>query len=245
MWDATTNMKPWWKVINVTLTPTRTHTHTYTYHTHTHTHTHAHAHTHTHIGGRKRGGTRQTEPSAVSPKSAETERNRQRVALDQFSNFNFVRSKGFYGGPLGPSDDHTWANFVKQHWRWPLALRVWVQNVPVCTFKTSPYVRSKLPRVYQHHAYMFQHMCAWCRHTRGRFECTHGGTFLNPHTSFPRFSRYHNTYKTHTNTNTHKHTQTHTNTHKHQIHHDHRERKRKRDKTRQEKTAQDEKTRED
>ena len=47
----------------------------------------------------------------------------------------------------------------------------------VCRFKTSPCVGSKRLRVYRQHAHMFQHMCAWCRHTRGRFECTHGGVF--------------------------------------------------------------------
>ena len=46
----------------------------------------------------------------------------------------------------------------------------------VCT-KRPPCLDSKRPRVYRHHAHMLKHMCAWCRHTRGRFESTHGGRF--------------------------------------------------------------------
>ena len=52
----------------------------------------------------------------------------------------------------------------------------------VSTFKTSPCVRSKRPRVYQHHARIWKHMCAWFRYTRGRFERTHGGRFEHTHT---------------------------------------------------------------
>ena len=40
----------------------------------------------------------------------------------------------------------------------------------VCRFKTSPCVPA--PR-----AHVETHVCAWCRHTRGRFECTHGDVF--------------------------------------------------------------------
>ena len=47
-------------------------------------------------------------------------------------NWKWVRSVGFFGGPLGPSDDPTWANFGKQNWRWHRpAFRVSLQNVPV------------------------------------------------------------------------------------------------------------------
>ena len=49
------------------------------------------------------------------------------------------------------------------------------------TQKKPPCVDSKRPRVYRHHAHMFQHMRAWCQYTRGRFESTHGG-FLDGHT---------------------------------------------------------------
>ena len=47
--------------------------------------------------------------------------------------------------------------------------------------KTPPCVHSKRPRVCRHHAHMCFNMCAWCRHTRGRFECTHGGVFERTH----------------------------------------------------------------
>ena len=46
---------------------------------------------------------------------------------------------------------------------------------PVCPLNTSPCVRSERLRVYRHHAQTCLNMCAWCRHTRGRIECIHGG----------------------------------------------------------------------
>ena len=60
-----------------------------------------------------------------------------------------------------------------------------------------------LPRVYRHHAHMLKHMCAWCRHTQGRFECTQGGRFVHTHTFFSTFFQR---AATHTNTHTHTHT---------------------------------------
>ena len=48
------------------------------------------------------------------------------------------------------------------------------QHVPVCPLNTSPCVRSNRARVYRYHAHMCFNMCAWCQHTRGRFECTQG-----------------------------------------------------------------------
>ena len=65
-----------------------------------------------------------------------------------------------------------------------------MKNVPVCTFKTFPFVPA--PR-----AHVFQHVCAWCRYTRGRFERTHGDV-LSGHTEFRSVS--------HTNTHTLTHT---------------------------------------
>ena len=53
--------------------------------------------------------------------------------------------------------------------------RVHVQNASVCTFKTFPCVPAASPHV--------SYMWAWCRYTRGRFECTHGGV-LNVYTGF-------------------------------------------------------------
>ena len=61
-----------------------------------------------------------------------------------------------------------------------------MKNVTVCTFKTSPCVPA--PR-----AHMSQHVCAWCRYTRGRFERTHGDV-LSGHTA------PHTTPQTHQNT---------------------------------------------
>ena len=75
----------------------------------------------------------------------------------------------------------------------------------VCPFKTPPCVRSKRPRVYRYHAHMLKHMCACCRHTGRRFECSHADV-LHRHT--------------------YRHTQTHTeNTHTQDTHgHTHRKR---------------------
>ena len=126
---------------------------------------------------------------------------------------------------------------------------VCIERVSVCTFKTFPCVLAACPHV--------SYMWAWCRYTRGRFECTHGGV-LNVHTVFffPRFF----TVPQHTNTNTHTHTK-HTPrppmTPRRQRHHDHttqhgdrnRERKRMRetrqDKKRGDETRQGGKTREE
>ena len=108
-----------------------------------------------------------------------------------------------------------------------------MKNVPVCTFKTSPFVPA--PR-----AHMFQHVCAWCRYKRGRFERTHGDV-LSGHTEFRSVS--------HTNTHTLTHTTQHITT-QHittTTHHGERQRQRKKTGTeREEKTEeerQDEKRR--
>ena len=71
---------------------------------------------------------------------------------------------------------------------------------PVCGFKTSPCVRTGTTRT-------CFNMCAWCRHTRGRCECTHGGVFEAKYRFFNVFSACRST---------HKHTRTHT-----KQHHDH------------------------
>ena len=47
--------------------------------------------------------------------------------------------------------------------------------------KTPPCVDSKRPCVCRQHAHMLLKMCACCRHTRGRFESTHGGVFESTH----------------------------------------------------------------
>ena len=88
----------------------------------------------------------------------------------------------------------------------------------VCGFKTSPCVRSKLPRVYVQNFPVCTGTMRTCFNTCARGADIHGdvlnvhtGTFLNPHTGFSTFSDYHNTHK-----HKHKHTHTHT-----QTHHDH------------------------
>ena len=70
----------------------------------------------------------------------------------------------------------------------------------VCPFKTSPCGRSKRPRVDVHHAHMLTHFCAWCRYTRRRFECTHGGVFESTHGFFPSFFSVPQHTQTHTHT---------------------------------------------
>ena len=74
------------------------------------------------------------------------------------------------------------------------------KNVPVCTFKTSPFVPA--PR-----AHMFQHVCAWCRYTRGRFERTHGDV-LSGHTEFRSVSHTNTHTLTHNTHNTPHHNTT-------------------------------------
>ena len=119
------------------------------------------------------------------------------------------------------------------------ALRVSIQNVPVCTFKASPCVPA--PR-----AHVFQHVRVVPAYT-GRFACTHGGV-LNPHTGV--FSVPHHTAHTH---HDHNHSHSHNDTHHrpHQRHHMHshtqhhtetqteRDREEKTEKRERDKTRQD------
>ena len=60
-----------------------------------------------------------------------------------------------------------------------------MKNVTVCTFTASPCVPAQ-------RAHMFQHVCAWCRYKRGRFERTHGGV-LSGHTGFFQCATTHHT----------------------------------------------------
>ena len=105
---------------------------------------------------------------------------------------------------------------------------------PVCGFRTSPCVPAPRAHVFQH---MFQH-----RHTRGRFECTHGGAleaqygFFHVFFSACRNSHTHQTHNTTTNNTTT--TTTHTTQHNTQHHTEterERERQRERDRERQRK----------
>ena len=101
-----------------------------------------------------------------------------------------------------------------------------MKNVPVCAFKTSPFVPA--PR-----AHVFQHVCAWCRYTRGRFERTHGDMLIG-HTEFRSVS--------HTNTHTLTHTTQHITTQHITTTTPHGERQRQRKKTgteREEKTEEE------
>ena len=78
-----------------------------------------------------------------------------------------------------------------------------MNNVSVCAFKTSPFVPA--PR-----AHMFQHVCAWCRYKRGRFERTHGDV-LSGHTEFFQCAtpHHHTTATTpHNNTRRQRETET-------------------------------------
>ena len=59
-------------------------------------------------------------------------------------------------------------------------LRVCIQHVPVCAFKTFPCVPATCPHVL--------YMWACCRYTRGHFERTHGDV-LNAHTEGRRGGR--------------------------------------------------------
>ena len=84
----------------------------------------------------------------------------------------------------------------------PKNLRVWIQDVPVCTDTTPA---------------CFDTCGAWCRYTRGRFESTHGGFFCvphhtpqththTPHTHTAQHTPPHNTQHTTQHTNPHAHT---------------------------------------
>ena len=77
-------------------------------------------------------------------------------------------------------------------------LRVSTQHVTVCTFRTSPCVPA--PR-----AHVLKHVCAWCPHSRRRFERAHGDV-LSGHTGFSSVS--HTTHRTHTPQHKTKHNTT-------------------------------------
>ena len=82
---------------------------------------------------------------------------------------------------------------------------------PCVRSKRPPCAHSKRPCLYQHHARKCYHMRAWCRYTRGRFECTHAGyrraTPHHTHTPRPqRHTRHNNNH--HNNTGTDRDRQT-------------------------------------
>ena len=61
-------------------------------------------------------------------------------------------------------------------------------KTPCVDSKTPPCADSKRLRVCPQHAHMLFSMCAWCRYTRGRFECTHGDRFKSTHGGRRQFS---------------------------------------------------------
>ena len=76
--------------------------------------------------------------------------------------------------------------------------------------QTPPCVHSKRTRVYRHHAHVLKHMCAWCWHTRGRFESTHGffhvsSACRNTHTPHTKHTHTPNTHHDHNDTHTTQH----------------------------------------
>ena len=106
-----------------------------------------------------------------------------------------------------------------------------MKNVPVCTFKTSPFVLA--PR-----AHVFQHVCAWCRYTRGRVEWTHGVSKRVTHTN-----THINTHTTH-HTTPHHTTAHHSTTQHNTTHYDHNTTRRKRERQRQTETEKEDRDRE-
>ena len=150
------------------------------------------------------GGERRIEPSGgwflrsvsqnnwsltASSGKANDWRNREHVVLDLFSNWKCVRFKGFFGEPLGSSENPTWANFGKQNWRWhppsspcvrPKRPHVDVQTPPVCTSKTSPCVPAPHAHVFQHVRVVPVHTGTSWMYTRG-FSACH--TTLHAHTT--------------------------------------------------------------
>ena len=90
----------------------------------------------------------------------------------------------------------------------PLCARVSIQSVPVCTFKTSPCVPAPC-------AHVETHVCAWCLHTRGRFERDTRARFewTHGHRHTPRPQPHTHTHSTTTTTATTTHHRHHIRSH--------------------------------
>ena len=112
---------------------------------------------------------------------------------------------------------------ICSHSRFSL-VNLWVQVVSLCgQFLVSTTGDDTLPfhrvyvqnvsRVYQQHAHMLKHVCAWCRYTRGRMERTHRDV-LSGHRGFFSVS-HHTQYTAHTPQHRTQHTTTHNNTPRH------------------------------
>ena len=86
-----------------------------------------------------------------------------------------------------------------------LPLRVSIQNVPVCTFKTSPCVPTPRAHVSTHVRVVPVNTGTFWTDTRGRVEWTHGifsARHTTPHTAHTRHNTRHNTPQQHDRNNT-------------------------------------------
>ena len=140
--------------------------------------------------------------------------NRERTVFDLFSILKCVRSKGFFGEPLGSSENLTWANFDDR----PLlslpfpSFLLLLLSSPCVRPKKPPCVDSKRLRVYVQDVPVCTDTTPACGSTCARGAGTHGDV-LNLHTEvFSACHTTHHTHHTHTATHTATHT-THTNTH--------------------------------
>ena len=83
----------------------------------------------------------------------------------------------------------------------PFKTTVSIQNVPVCTFRTSPCVPAPRAHVFQHARVLPAHTEAFLTYTRARFESAHGGFEWTHHTATaPRQRTHTTTHTTHQNT---------------------------------------------
>ena len=159
-------MKPLWKVINI-CAHSRTYSTKYTY-TYTFTYTYKSTFTYWWRRERREETNRTMSPSAVSLRIVETEQFYQVKRMIGGIGNVFLSTYSQTGNGYDPlvSLVDLWGQVMTIRGQ---ILVSRIDDVPsVCGFKTSPCVRSKRHHVYGDHAYMFQRMCAWCRHTRGR-----------------------------------------------------------------------------
>ena len=78
-------------------------------------------------------------------------------------------SKSYFWWTSEARNNPMWANFCMQNWRWPPAPRVWIQNVPVCTLKTSPCVPAPRAHVELHLRVVPAYTVMFWMYTRRRF----------------------------------------------------------------------------
>ena len=98
------------------------------------------------------------------------------------------------------------------HWGQVINLRgqILARRTPSVTMTPLRVSSQKRPRVYIQNVSVYagntRNMCACCRHTRGRFECTHGRV-LNVHTGVFQFATPHTQPQPQRHTHTHNTTQ--------------------------------------